>query len=901
MIITIIIIALALTLLIISYMARLAARYVILDDSWIQSCRDLEHTAGTSADKKIVRFVRMANSNPQDWLVWMSMKINKLFLRVTPDDRAVTRGLRSDPLNSARIYATKLLLGETIERYVPLKLACPIKLTTPGTEDGVDGIYRNVAGSRREFYTIPDFHRHMDVPLFVSRGIRYFVRMRVNCHRTGDWIRIEKHSVEIMAGKPDDLKCMRLSYGSGLGQLYCYAYSKAGRFSISISAGPYSTSVLSADHLMLAKLRTGYTVTQAGVKVMPNAGFLRHAFTLDGTKVDARQVTMMSALLETAMVVENFEIVDAQDVTLDMTESPITTQPDNSHNPSPLTSGLDADDDFEREVVNPLTALSQGVRGSELGTGQCFNVSRTICDENTLKEPRVVGKEMIPSMTVGSLVVPARTKADVELSNELRIEAHKANTPIWTKAMWESEERQQQDFINEVFGSACKGKAELPELKYVLANSKPDVKETVTRNRRSLVPHETKAFLKGEPTKVGKPGRFIVATNEEVRVEQNAWRRAAYEAISETEFAKHSGFGKPEHVEECMRNVQDLAISENYPVAETDFSAMDGTVNEITRMLERKVMRHLFDKCYHVHLEEMLDSLVAHDPRPLKGVKLILLYQRRSGEAFTSFFNTIINLYVMWCALKKRFKSKKARLRHLGVAGGDDGLMAMSVSQEEWEWAAKRLGMTLKFVIKMNSEPAQFLSIYRCPIRGVCFPDVQRFVSKFVVNSSGLDSRKQLFLKAEAIVDLWERIPLIADTARKVLELLGRPKFTERELEVYEDKKGYLYKILGKGVKFTSVRNEEEESFVLHEYAKQLDVKPVTITEAISQINAAKTFDELPHSWVPMYPFPEVSDFGSPFLFGSYLVPAAEIEVNQPSTTESNDRGSENNSDAEKE
>jgi len=925
MIIPVILAALALTLLIILFLARLAVRYVILDDTWVQSHRDTVHLAGSSADRKIEKFVHMSNANPKDWMIWISMKINRLFLRVTPDDRVVTRGLRSDPQNSARIYATKLLLGEPIERYVPLKLACPSKLTTPSTVDGVDGIFKNVAGSRREFYTIPNFHKHMDVPLFVSRGVRYFARMTVDCHRTGDWIRVTKHSVEIMSGKPDELKCMRLSYGTGLGQVYCWAYSKSGLFSISVSAGAYSASTLSANHVILARLRTGFSVTPAGVKVMPNAGFLRHAFTLDGVKVDATQVTMMSALLETAMLVEHFEIVDAEDVTLDMSRSP--TQPDSTqdssqnssqdeespgcsedgspeescqHPPTP-TSGPDADNDFEREVANPLMALCQGGRGSELGTGQGFDISRTICDDTLLNEPKVAGRDMIPPMIAGSLIVPTRTRSDVELSKDLRIDVHKTTTPTWDTEMWALEDRNQQDFINDLFGEKCKDKAELPDLKYVLSKSKPSVKNAVERNRKSHVPQETKAFLKGEPQKADKPARFIVATEEETRVIQNAWRLAAYEALDGSAFCKHSGFGNPEHVENCMRQVQDLAREKGYKVAETDFSAMDGTVNEITRKLERKVMKHLFAKKYHRDLDIMLDSLVEQDPRPLKGVKLVLLYQRRSGEAFTSFFNTIINLYVMWYALKKRFKNRKVRMRHLGIGGGDDGLMAMSISQEEWEESASRLGMVLKFVVKENSEPAQFLSIFRNPISGICFPDVSRFAAKFGVNSSGLDSKKQLYLKAEAIVDLWKGIPLISDAAQKVLELVGKPKFTKGEMDLYEDRKGYLQKMLGKNAKFKSVSTDKEASYVLHEYAKQLGVRPVSVTEAINKIRTAKTFDDWPHSWIPMHPFPEASAFGIPYLFGSHLVPAADLEVNHPSTTKSNDQGSKNNSDAEKE
>lgn len=916
MIIPTIVTAIGLTLLLVIILARLAVKYVILDNTWIQLHRDTEHVRGSRADKKIVHFALMANSNPSDWLVWISARLNRCLMRVTPDDRAVIRGLRHDPKNSARIDAHKILVGETVSRFVPIELACPINLTTPGTEDGVDGLYRNISASRRTFYTIPDFHRHMDIPMFTSLGVRYFVRMRVDCRRCGNWIHITKHSVEIIEGQGDELKCMRLSYGSGLGLLYCWAYSKKGSFCVSVSPAAYSASVLDLKHITLGAMRTGHVVSGSGdVKVLPNAGFIKHSFTLDKIKVTSQQVTVLAALLETATKVIHFEILDDQDVIVNIDqeetdEEPEPDRPENglSQHPMTPTNGPETEvinplsTAYQDEVATPLMALCQGGRGSELSTGTDFDITRVMLSEESLQVPKVVGRMMIPSAIDGSLTVPLRNKKEAENTVHHRIDIHNVGAPVFTKEQWVAEKRLMQDFINEVIGPECKNTAELPDSWQVLKDSKPAVKNEVNRNRRSLVEVSKTAFLKSEPIKVNKAARVIVAANEEMRVEENMWRLGAVQALEQSAvFQNYYGFGDPKHIEKVMSRVQDFAMTNNLNVAETDFAAMDGTVNEITRTLELMIMKHLFSRKNHNELEKVMGSLVNLDPKPLKGVKLKMGFQRKSGEAFTSLFNTLINLYVMWVPLKNKFKKSKDRLLRLGIAGGDDGMMAMSIDQKDWEESAERLGMKLKFQIKGSTETACFLAIFRCPVRRICFPDVERFVAKFGINSSGLDSTKQLFLKAEAIVDLWDRIPLVSETAIKVLSILGTPKFTKGEKEHYEDRKGYLLKMLGKGSKFTSVTSDKDYAFVLHEYSKSLDVKPVVVAEAISRINAANTFSDFPSSWIPMHPFPEVSTLDSPYLFGSFLVPAADSEVNHPSITTFNDRGNKNISDAKKE
>lgn len=883
----------------------LARSQLTVNDAWIERVRDVKHLTGSKTDKEVTKIVQAANAGVTTCFGRLLTAINKCMLKVTINPYVAIRGLRSDPQNLARIDAINLLRGEAINRYVPITLADPIKRVTPETRNGVDGLRRVHAGNRSEFYSIPDFHQTMDVPFVSTLTKEIFIRMEVVVTRSGDWITVRKHSVEIIEGTCDEPKCMRLSYGEGVDKIYCWGYSKNGKYTISVSAGAFSTSPIILDVAMRARLRTGTAVNAQGkVTKRPNSGYIGHAAKQDGTHISTKEVTVLAALIETNEACVYFEYLDGEDVVLDIVSDNSSeiaeSEPDqDDHNPDASPTGDVKVDIFQTEVLNPLSTVCTGERGSQLTTGLNCNVTRTFVNANPADEPRVIASNMIPPFITGDMAVDNRTREAVEVTVQKRL-----NEIIQPKRELTSEEKREldrnmEDFCN-LFLREAKNKAVQADWNLTLAESKSRVKMKVDQSRKAFVPSDPKAFLKGEPNKPSKPSRIIIATSEDARVYTNTMRRGATEALEGTYFKKHLyGFGTAEHISREVSRVQDLARKLGLSKDMTDFKAMDGTVGARARYLERRFMKYIYAKEYHQAVDDILDSLVEEDPKPLQGVRLEMHDSRRSGEAFTSLFNTLINLYVQYLALKrKNFSTKQIKLR-MGIAGGDDGLIVMSVTTQELDAAAADLGMTLTHEVVGPEEPGQFLALWFDPISGYAYPDPVRFSTKTMVNADGMNPRKLLRLRCEALTQRWASVPLVGEMAKKCLHLLEDVKITDGERRVYDERKGYIMTML-QGSQFQTVETTTEYNDVMHRYAKQLGISPLVLQEAINKIEQATCFEDFPHSFIPMYPLPEVSSLPSSFLFGDFEVPIAEEEVTHPSTTEPTSRGSKNSPNAQK-
>jgi len=95
----------------------------------------------------------------------------------------------------------------------------------------------------------------------------------------------------------------------------------------------------------------------------------------------------------------------------------------------------------------------------------------------------------------------------------------------------------------------------------------------------------------------------------------------------------------------------------------TDFSRMDGRVSNVCRFLEKMIMLRAFAPQYHAEIMEQLRAQHHLPGKTSHGVNHKTLWERLSGSAETSAFNTIINACIMYVAIGSWVMSQMKRGR----------------------------------------------------------------------------------------------------------------------------------------------------------------------------------------------------------------------------------------------
>lgn len=873
---------------------------ILVDDRWVHERRDRRYMTGSEVDKEIVKLVRAANNKTKSCCSRLVSFVNRLLLNATMNGYVDISDVREDPENMARKNAIRILGGERLTFLFPSKLADSERRVTPWTEGNIDGILKVDEDNSSTFAPVPDFFHAWNIPLLSTMTTTVYVRMRVSSRRSGDYVTICKKDVELIIGTAEEPQSMKLAYGHGLTRLYATGSSKKGKFYINIVPGPFRTITIASELALLASLRTGSALDEHGcLKARPNTGHLAHAFQIDKTNVSSTHLTFLAVFIEAATRVTDYENLDNADIIVEVNDQD-QPGPKVGHNPEGPKDPLM--ETFLAEVINPLVAMSKGPIGSGLNGDAPIDVTRTTLGDRPIEAPNLVGESMIPSFTEGALVVPNRkAKEEVEKSVRERMEGKTQPTKQLTEDEKTLLDRDIADYIATMLGPECKGTASPSDPERVLEDSKPQVRREVDEARSEFVPPTQKIFVKTEATKEDKSLRFIVSTHASNRVTTATWLRGAMQAIENTPFYRENyGFGNPKMIEEKIERIQTKAMEMGLQVNETDYSAMDATVDSQMRELERRVMKHLYPKKHWAQLEKVLKDLVEENPKPLMGVKIEFHESRRSGEAFTSLFNSLINGFVHFIALKRKYKRLSVVKSWMGIYGGDDCLMVLGTSTVELDAAASRFGMKLTHTLRKPDEPSAFLAIYRDPVSGLCYPDISRVMGKMWINPERSDSRVLIRLRIEALQNRWPTTPIVKELCDKTLELLGNVKISKGQLTKYAEGAGYFNKYLGSTL-FTSVKTKVDYVTVLGHMSNQLGVSITMLTEFTERIEKAKSFLDYPRGFLPSLQQRFESVTGSDYLIGDRIVPAPKNEVKHPSNTKVKPRGIKNSENGKKE
>lgn len=233
----------------------------------------------------------------------------------------------------------------------------------------------------------------------------------------------------------------------------------------------------------------------------------------------------------------------------------------------------------------------------------------------------------------------------------------------------------------------------------VAALSKPsqvlavqNIWETVDMEHRRLI----ESFVKNEPTM--KNGRIISSfADARFLLKFSTFTLAFRDRMLHAEWNRH-WFCPGLTPGEIALKVHEYVGSVFTP-SEGDYSNLDGSVS---LWLQRRVMNAVYHRYFHPdHRKELTKYTDMMISCPARAKRFGFRYDAgvgvKSGSPTTCDLNTVVNAFVMYCAVRKAFPelAPAEAYQHIGLSFGDDSLFD-SAFTSMWNKVAKDLGLTLK-------------------------------------------------------------------------------------------------------------------------------------------------------------------------------------------------------------
>jgi hypothetical protein len=295
------------------------------------------------------------------------------------------------------------------------------------------------------------------------------------------------------------------------------------------------------------------------------------------------------------------------------------------------------------------------------------------------------------------------------------------------------------------------------------------------------------SFLKTEAYSNVKPPRIISTINGVDKREYSRYMYAFEAVIKRQHWYAFSR--TPLKIAE--RVVEILASAKE--ATNTDFSRFDGHGSSVMRELERMALLRAFRVQYHEELIDLHRSQHGQRAVATFGTWYETDYSRASGSPETGIFNSMVNAYVAFYALrstkvKNSFIQKQSAWFGLGIYGGDDGITA-DIPAEAYKKAATSIGQELTVeTIKRGQPGIKFLARIYSPhvwfgdLNSCC--DIKRQLSKLhttVCLPPSVTPTKKLLEKMRSFILSDQFTPIIGDLAHSVLCIYGQEIIADDE------------------------------------------------------------------------------------------------------------------------
>jgi len=224
--------------------------------------------------------------------------------------------------------------------------------------------------------------------------------------------------------------------------------------------------------------------------------------------------------------------------------------------------------------------------------------------------------------------------------------------------------------------------------------------------------------------------------------------------------------------------VTEVLMKTREHVVETDFSRFDGRISSVIRELESKILTRAFAKEFHAFIDACHSKQWGCKARSRHKVSYRTFWTRLSGSPETSIFNSLVNAYIAYAALRIAYpdKSPAACYEMLGIYGGDDGLTS-DIDPKVYTNVALSYGLTLTSEKKQRGKLVKFLARLYGPgswngdATSCC--DMLRQLNKFHLGqiTPGMTPSQKLLAKAQSFYVTDSGTPIIGVLARHAMRL----------------------------------------------------------------------------------------------------------------------------------
>nr|UQB76080.1 RNA-dependent RNA polymerase [Flumine noda-like virus 5] len=299
--------------------------------------------------------------------------------------------------------------------------------------------------------------------------------------------------------------------------------------------------------------------------------------------------------------------------------------------------------------------------------------------------------------------------------------------------------------------------------------------------------------MKGEAYDEAKEPRIISTLSPDLKLAYSRYTYTMSDYISSGKFPWYA-FGKPpkgiaQRVAEICRYAR--------VILETDFSRMDGRINNLLRTLEKMIYLAMFHPAHHPELIALMEKQYKQKGVTRLHVKYDTGDSRLSGSPETSVNNTLVNAFHSYLTSRLRGQPSNDawdNLQEWGIYGGDDGLVANSDASMAVK-AAEMIGLKLKANVKTRGDHyVSFLArIYSQDVwngnpSSCC--DIRRQLLKIHLTPRlppGVDAITKLREKCRGFIMTDKNTPVIGDLAIVVLQVYGIPKTDHGLMSYFSD------------------------------------------------------------------------------------------------------------------
>jgi hypothetical protein len=302
--------------------------------------------------------------------------------------------------------------------------------------------------------------------------------------------------------------------------------------------------------------------------------------------------------------------------------------------------------------------------------------------------------------------------------------------------------------------------------------SRPNQRAILERSDGATPHRVCESFMKAESYDSIKDPRVISTING---VDKRDYSRYTY-ALSAYVAAYCPWYAFSKSPKDTAARVAHICSGAN-SVTLSDFSRMDGRINNFMREFERILMLDMFSKCYHAEIIDLLNSQQSLKGYTRYGIKYQSKEARLSGSPETSIFNSIDNAFIAFCSFMQLGYSDTEAYNRLGIYGGDDGVTA-NISTNDYTSVAKKCGQELTCDVRLRGQSVKFLAriygpdVWHGGLDSMC--DIPRQLLKFHLTTRNLKEytpEELAYDKAMAYIQSDANTPVIGQLCRRILDL----------------------------------------------------------------------------------------------------------------------------------